>query len=340
MEKISIIGAGSWGTALAILLSDKGYEVSLYARRKEQIDEIKNNRTNKDYLGDIKIPKDIMITDDIKEAVESADVAVMAVSSQQVRNVAQSIKNYVKKEAVIVNVAKGLEKGTNLRISQVVNSILSDNPFVVLSGPSHAEEVAMKMPTTVVAASDDISKAEYIQDIFSNEYFRVYTNPDVLGVELGGALKNIIAFGVGIIDGLGYGDNTKAAIMTRGITEITRLGASLGGQISTFAGLSGIGDLIVTCTSSHSRNRRAGILIGKGYSLEETLKEIHMVVEGITATEVAYNLAKEKNVDMPITKEIYRVLYENKDVKESVKSLMGRTKKHETEDIFNIDIKQ
>lgn len=336
MEKISVVGSGSWGTALAILLSDKGYNVHLFTRRKEQAQEIKEFRTNSRYLGDIKMPEAIEVSTDIEKCIKDASIVVLAVSSQQVRKVTEQVKDYINQNTIVVNVAKGLEKDTNLRLSQVVKDILPQNPFVVLSGPSHAEEVAMKMPTTVVAASLDITKAEYIQDIFSNEYFRVYTNPDVLGVELGGALKNIIAFGVGIIDGLGYGDNTKAAIMTRGITEITRLGASLGGEISTFAGLSGIGDLIVTCTSAHSRNRKAGILIGKGYSLEETLREIKMVVEGITATEVAYYLAKEKEIDMPITKEIYKVLYEGKDVKESVRNLMGRTKKHETEDIFKI----
>ncbi|WP_347352254.1 NAD(P)H-dependent glycerol-3-phosphate dehydrogenase [Acetoanaerobium noterae] len=336
MDTICIMGAGSWGSALALLLNNNGHKVNLYVRNESQANEMINTNKNSKYLGDIIIPSEINIFTDLDSATKDASVIVLAVSSQATRAAVLSLQNKISSKVILVNVSKGLEKGTNKRISEVVGELLPSNSFVVLSGPSHAEEVAVKMPTTVVAASENIEAAEYIQDIFSSEFFRVYTNPDVIGVELGGALKNIIAFGSGIIDGLGYGDNTKAGIMTRGLAEIARLGVALGADISTFAGLSGIGDLIVTCTSMHSRNRRAGIMIGQGKTLEETLAEIQMVVEGITATEVAYNLALEKNIDMPITAEIYKVLYEGKDIKETIKSLMTRTKKHETEDLIHL----
>ncbi|SHH11853.1 NAD(P)H-dependent glycerol-3-phosphate dehydrogenase [Tepidibacter thalassicus] len=333
MEKICVLGAGSWGSALAILLSKKGYEVSLWMRNEKQYESMIKTRENLKYLPGVLLPNNVNLTLDIKEAVTNSKIIVLAVASQGVRKILKSIKDFTNKDQIIVNVAKGFEKGTNLRISQVVKEELPYNNYVILSGPSHAEEVSKDMPTTVVVASEDIKIAEYVQDTFINPKFRVYTNPDVIGVELGGALKNIIAFGAGMCDGLGYGDNTKAALMTRGIREIGRLGVAMGAHASTFSGLSGIGDLIVTCTSMHSRNRRAGILIGQGKTLEETLKEIKMVVEGITATEVAYNLSIKYGVDMPITKEIYEVLYENKDVKESVINLMLRSKKHEMEEV-------
>jgi Glycerol-3-phosphate dehydrogenase len=232
-------------------------------------------------------------------------------------------------------VAKGLEKGTGLRLSQVAKEELPNNPYVTLSGPSHAEEVSRFMPTTLVAACENIDIAQKVQDVFMSETLRVYTNPDKTGVELGGALKNIIAFGAGMCDGLGYGDNTKAALMTRGIVEIGRLGVAMGANVNTFTGLSGIGDLIVTCTSVHSRNRKAGILMGQGKSLEETLKEVNMVVEGITATEVAYKVSKQLNVEMPITKAIYSVLYEGANPNEAVLELMTRSKKHEMEEVVD-----
>ena len=235
----------------------------------------------------------------------------------------------------MVDVAKGLEKGTGLRLSEVVEEELPNNPYVTLSGPSHAEEVARDIPTTVVVASTNLEIARRVQDIFMGPKFRVYTNPDIVGVELGGALKNIIAFGAGICDGLGLGDNSKAALMTRGIREISRLGVAMGADDSTFSGLSGIGDLIVTCTSMHSRNRRAGILIGQGKSLEETLEEVKMVVEGITATEVAYEISKKLNVDMPITSAIYSILHSNLNPNEVVIDLMMRNKTHEMEEIVD-----
>ncbi|WP_099187978.1 NAD(P)H-dependent glycerol-3-phosphate dehydrogenase [Tepidibacter mesophilus] len=333
MEKICVLGAGSWGSALAILLSKKGYQVSLYMRNKDQYESIKKTRENLKYLPGVIMPNNINMTMDIKDAVEESKIIVLGVASQGVRGVLKSIKGCVREDQIIVNVAKGFEKNTNLRISEVVKEELPNNPYAILSGPSHAEEVSKDMPTTVVVASEDMKIAEYVQDTFINPKFRVYTNPDVIGVELGGALKNIIAFGAGVCDGLGYGDNTKAALMTRGIREIGRLGMAMGARGSTFSGLSGIGDLIVTCTSMHSRNRRAGILIGKGKSLQETLDEIKMVVEGILATEAAYNLSKKYNVDMPITNEIYKVLYGDNEVKESVINLMLRSKTHEMEEV-------
>lgn len=333
MEKICVLGAGSWGSALAILLSKKGYQVSLYMRNKDQYESMEKTRENVKYLPGVIMPNNIKMTTDLKEAVEESKIIVLGVASQGVRSVLKSIKDYAKDDQIIVNVAKGFEKNTNLRISEVVKEELPNNHYVILSGPSHAEEVSKDMPTTVAVASEDMKIAEYVQDTFTNPKFRVYTNPDVVGVELGGALKNIIAFGAGICDGLGYGDNTKAALMTRGIREIGRLGTAMGARASTFSGLSGIGDLIVTCTSMHSRNRRAGILIGKGKSLDDTLDEIKMVVEGILTTEAAYKLSKKYNVDMPITNEIYKVLYGDNEVKESVINLMLRSKTHEMEEV-------
>jgi glycerol-3-phosphate dehydrogenase (NAD(P)+) len=241
------------------------------------------------------------------------------------------LQDKINKNRIIVNVAKGIENNSKKRISEIVKEYFPDNDFVVLSGPSHAEEVALDIPTTVVSASRNKEVAEYIQDVFSCSTFRVYTNPDVVGVELGGALKNIIALGAGISDGLGYGDNTKAALMTRGIYEMSKLGVALGADPDTFSGLSGIGDLIVTCTSMHSRNRRAGILIGQGLSMEKAAEEIGMVVEGIKTTKSTFELAGDIGVEMPITKELYNVLYKGADVRESVGKLMGRSMKHEME---------
>ncbi|HSH34936.1 NAD(P)H-dependent glycerol-3-phosphate dehydrogenase, partial [Schnuerera sp.] len=300
---------------------------------------IKTHNENSKYLPGISIPKNITVTNDIAEAIYKKDILVLSIPSHGVREVLNNNKILFNKEQIIVNVAKGIENDTLLRVSEIVDEILPDNPFAVLSGPSHAEEVARNMPTTVVSASTDKKVAEYIQDVFMSPFFRVYTNPDVIGVELGGALKNVIALGAGISDGLKYGDNTKAALMTRGITEISRLGKEMGANGVTFAGLAGIGDLIVTCTSMHSRNRRAGILIGQGKTLEEATKSVGMVVEGIKTTKSTYQLAKEYDVIMPITKEIYEVLYEGKDVKNSVVNLMLRDKKHEMEDIIKGQIK-
>lgn len=334
MAKIGVIGGGSWGTALAILLSNNNHEVDIWVRDSSQCKDINRSRENKKYLPDIPLPNKMMVTDDISRAIYNKELLLLSVPSHGVREVLNGSKFFINEEQVIVNVAKGIENDSLLRVSQIVEEILPKNPYAMLSGPSHAEEVARNMPTTVVVASLDMKIAQYVQDIFMSKFFRVYTNPDVIGVELGGALKNVIALGAGISDGLNYGDNTKAALMTRGIIEMARLGEKMGASSTTFSGLSGIGDLIVTCTSMHSRNRRAGILIGQGMSLEETIKSIGMVVEGIKTTKSTYQLAKKNNVIMPITEEIYGVLYEEKDVKNSVVNLMLRDKKHEMEDII------
>ncbi|MGX4598708.1 NAD(P)H-dependent glycerol-3-phosphate dehydrogenase [Faecalimicrobium sp. JNUCC 81] len=335
MEKICVLGAGSWGSALALVLAKKGYEVSMWTLNEEQADKINKTRENIDYLPGILFPNNITVSTNLEETVRNSKIIVLAVPSQAIRSVSSQIKPFVKKEQILVDVAKGLEKGTGLRLSEVCEQELPNNPYVTLSGPSHAEEVAKDIPTTVVVASENLEIAQVVQDVFMSPKFRVYTNPDIVGVELGGALKNIIAFGAGVCDGLGLGDNAKAALMTRGISEIGRLGAAMGANVSTFAGLSGIGDLIVTCTSMHSRNRRAGILIGQGKSLDETLKEVKMVVEGITATEVAYEVAKKLNIDMPITNAIYSVLHQGSNANEVVIELMMRNKTHEMEEIVN-----
>ena len=307
----------------------------MWTLSQEQSDKINKTKENIDYLPGVLFPNNIEITTNIEKAISDSKLVVLAVPSQAIRNVCKQIKEFINPNQILVDVAKGLEKGTGLRLSQVCEEELPNNPYVVLSGPSHAEEVAKDIPTTLVVASEDLKVAQEVQDIFMSPKLRVYTNPDLIGVELGGALKNIIAFGAGICDGLGYGDNTKAALMTRGIREIARLGVALGADSNTFSGLSGIGDLIVTCTSMHSRNRRAGILIGQGKSVDETLKEVKMVVEGITATEVAYEVSKKMNIEMPITSAIYSVLYDGKNANEVVANLMMRSKKHEIEEVVD-----
>lgn len=338
-DKIGMIGGGSWGTALAILLSKKGYNVDLWLRNKKQIEEINLSRENVKYLPGVIIPTNVNVTNDLEEVISNKDILILSVPSHSVREVLIEGKKYIKSNQVIVNVAKGIENGSLMTVSQIVKEILPENEYAILSGPSHAEEVARDMPTTVVTASSDRQIAEYVQDVFMTPKFRVYSNPDVIGVELGGSLKNVIALGAGISDGLEYGDNTKAALMTRGSIEMARLGVKMGGNYETFAGLAGIGDLIVTCTSIHSRNRKAGILIGQGESLEDAISKIGMVVEGIRTTKSAYELSEKHGVIMPITEEIFQVLYSEKDVKNSVVNLMLRDKKHEMEDIAqNLDI--
>lgn len=331
--KIGVLGGGSWGTALAILLAEKGYSVHMWLRNQEQLKEMEDKRINEKYLPNIVLPENLELTGDMGKAILGKDLILLSIPTHGVREVLGKSKEYIKPEQIIVNVAKGIENESLLRISQIVKEILPENKYGFLSGPSHAEEVAKNMPTTVVSASRDKIVAEYVQDLFMTPKFRVYTNPDLIGVELGAALKNVIALGAGISDGLNYGDNTKAALMTRGMFEMARLGEAVGGKSSTFSGLSGMGDLIVTCTSMHSRNRRAGILIGQGKNIDEVVKEIGMVVEGIKTTKSVFQLAQNHNISMPITREIYNVLYEGKDVKESLKDLMIRDKKHEMEDI-------
>ena len=332
-ERIGILGGGSWGTALAILLAQKGYDVDMWLRDEKQIQEIRDSGINKKYLPNVFLPTNIKLTSDLEEANYKKDIVVLSVGTHGIRDVLKNCKPYIDPKQIIVNVSKGIENDSLLRISEIVGEILPESRYAVLSGPSHAEEVAVNMPTTVVSASSSKEIAEYVQDLFITPSFRVYTNPDVIGVELGGSLKNIIALGAGISDGLGCGDNTKAALMTRGIFEMSRLGEKMGADSNTFSGLAGIGDLIVTCTSMHSRNRRAGILIGQGKKVEDAIKEIGMVVEGIKTTKSAYMLAKKHNITMPITEEIFGVIYEGRDVRDSVTNLMVRDRKHEMENI-------
>lgn len=329
MNKISVLGAGSWGTALALVLAENNNKVSLWTLNENQKNEINLNKTNNKYLPGVNIHPNIESTCNIEESVIDSELIVLAVPSQAIRSVCKQIQPFVGSHQIIVNVAKGLERETGLRMSQVVGSEISNVNFAVLSGPSHAEEVACKLPTVITVASHDLDVAKKVQKVFSNENFRVYTNTDLIGVELGGTLKNIIAFGAGICDGLGFGDNTKAGLTTRGLSEIKKLGIALDAKPETFSGLAGIGDLIVTCTSLHSRNRKAGMLIGQGKSLEETLEEVQMVVEGIVATEVAYKVSREHNVEMPIVEAIYNVLYNNIPPKQALKELMSRDNKCE-----------
>ncbi|WHH59865.1 NAD(P)H-dependent glycerol-3-phosphate dehydrogenase [Petroclostridium sp. X23] len=331
--KVGVVGSGSWGTALAIMLSKKGYAVNLWSWLKEESLRLAETRENLEFLPGIVIPSNVTCTSDMGECIDDVDVIVTAVPSHAVRATTENMKQYVKDGQVIVNVSKGLEESSLLRLSEVINDVIPHAKVVALSGPSHAEEVARDIPTTCVAASKHRDAAEFIQDVFMNPKFRVYTNPDIVGVELGGALKNVIALAAGICDGLSFGDNTKAALMTRGIAEIARLGVAMGAKLESFAGLSGIGDLIVTCTSMHSRNRRAGILIGQGKTLEQALKEVHMVVEGVNTTRAAYKLALKNNVEMPIVNEAYCVLFENKNPKAAVVDLMMRSKTHEMEEV-------
>lgn len=328
-NKIMVLGGGSWGTALASLLAKNKEEVFFWVRNKEQFKSIKETRENKKYLPNIKIPDTVKVVNSYREAIDICNIVVLAIPSQNIRGLLVELKDYLSNSTLVVNVSKGIEQKTLKTISEVCKEIIPNNPYIVLSGPSHAEEVGKDLPTTVVAASENKNYAKKIQEIFTSNTFRVYTNEDVKGVELGGSLKNVIAIASGISDGLGYGDNTKAALMNRGIIEISRLADKLGADKMTFLGLAGIGDLIVTCTSMHSRNRRAGILIGKGKSVEEAIKEVGMVVEGIYTTEAAFKLAKENNVEMPIVEELYKIIHEGKKAKESVDSLMTRDKKDE-----------
>ncbi|NLY71725.1 MAG: NAD(P)H-dependent glycerol-3-phosphate dehydrogenase [Clostridiales bacterium] len=336
-HKIAVLGAGSWGTALAINLSSKGCQVSMWDIDTEHINSMKQQRENKKYLPDIKFNENINLVENIADAIDGSDIVMFSAPAQHFRSALDTAIPFLKDETVLVNVAKGIEQKSLKRLSEIAFEKLPNAKYVVLSGPSHAEEVGRALPTTVVAASNNLELAEYVQDVFMTDSFRIYTNTDLIGVELGGALKNIIALGAGISDGMGFGDNTKAAMMTRGITEIARLGVKMGGRPETFFGLSGIGDLIVTCTSMHSRNRRCGIMIGQGVKPSEAIKKIGMVVEGMYTTEAAYKLAKKYDVEMPITEQIYRVINEEIDVKDTVKALMTRRKKHETEDAFCIN---
>ena len=331
MAKISVIGSGGWGIALAILLHRNTHNLTIWSFDKKEAEELKISRENKTKLPNILIPEDVKVTDDLNEAVNNKDILILAVPSKAIRSISKSLKDIIKEEQIIVNVAKGLEENTLKTMTDIIEEELKNkNPKVaVLSGPSHAEEVGRGIPTTCVVSSHNKELTLYLQNIFMNPAFRVYTSPDMIGIEIGGALKNVIALAAGIADGLNYGDNTKAALITRGIKEISTLGVAMGGEQSTFYGLTGLGDLIVTCASMHSRNRRAGILLGQGKTLDEAIKEVNMVVEGVYSAKSALMAAKKYNVEIPIIEQVNAVLFENKNAAEAVNELMLRDKKLE-----------
>ena len=329
MEKIGVIGAGSWGTALAQTLAGKGHEVKIWDLDKTHLEELKANRENVRYLPGVKFHDGLVPVDTSEEAIRGANIVLFSAPAQHFRSALKGALEYLTDDMVLVNVAKGIEQGILKRMSEIAEEILPDAKYVVLSGPSHAEEVGRAMPTTVAVASKDPEVAAYVQDVFMTDRFRVYTASDIVGIELGGSLKNIIALGAGISDGMGFGDNAKAALMTRGLAEITRLGLKLGARPETFAGLTGTGDLIVTCTSMHSRNRRCGILMGEGMSPEDAIAKVGMVVEGMFTAEAAYELAKLSDVEMPITEAIYKVTKGEIAAPQALESLMGRSRKAE-----------
>ena len=329
MAKISVLGAGSWGTALSILLSNNGHEVRLWSRFQEEVDALRETRELTSKLPGVHIPEDIDITADLKDCIETAEVLVLAVPSPYIRSTSKLMAPDVKKGQIIVNVAKGIEENTLMTMTDIISEEIPAAAVYVLSGPSHAEEVGRGIPTTCVISGPERETAEYLQGIFMSPVFRVYTTPDMLGVELGGSLKNVIALAAGTADGLGYGDNTKAALITRGIAEIARLGTKMGARMETFGGLTGIGDLIVTCASVHSRNRKAGYLIGQGYTMQQAMDEVKMVVEGVNSAKAAKILAEKYKIDMPIVQEVNQVLFEDKPAKEALADLMLRDKKIE-----------
>lgn len=337
-RNVSVLGAGSMGTAVSVLLADNGHNVMMWSIYRDEVDMINNLREQKDKLPGVVVPQSVSCTDDLEEAMQFSDICIIVIPAQKVRENMSAIASLKQKPSLISCFSKGLEKGSGLRMSEVINEELPGITVVAMSGPCHAEELSKGIPTAYVAASESRKAAEMIQDLFMSPRFRVYTNPDIVGVELGGAIKNIIALCAGISDGLGYGDNTKAALMTRGIAEISRLGCALGAKRQTFSGLAGIGDLIVTCTSMHSRNRRAGILIGQGLTVEQTLEEVKMVVEGVYTTEPVYKLSRELGISMPITAEAHAILFEGKDPASAVSSLMSRNRtcEHEAEDLDDI----
>ncbi|MEL7647010.1 MAG: NAD(P)H-dependent glycerol-3-phosphate dehydrogenase [Sedimentibacter sp.] len=328
-KKITLLGGGSWGTALSKLLSENGHEVTVWLRDENQCIELRNERVNKKYMPDVKLPDDIVFTWDINEAVKDAEYILIVTPTQKIRSVLRQIKPELKTGRIIINASKGIEIGTMSLVSDIVEEETENCIFADLTGPTIAKEVVAKMPTAITVACKEKKVAEEIQDMFMTSYFRVYTNDDVIGAEIGGALKNIIALGAGISDGIGYGDNAKAALMNRGIVEIARLGTAMGADVKTFFGLSGIGDLMVTCMSKFSRNWNAGYLIGQGLSKDDAVKKVGMVVEGISTTYAVYELAEKLGVDMPIVSAMYEVLENNADVKETVNKLMLRDKKEE-----------
>lgn len=338
MGKIAVLGAGSWGTALSIVLANNEHDVKLWSHRREQVELINSTHRNEKYL-DVDIPPQITAVYDLKKTVEDVSAIVVVVPTKAIRSVCQQLNHVLTNHVTVIHASKGIEPDTLKRVSEMISEEMDDYDYediVVLSGPSHAEEVALRHPTTVTVSSVNMENAKIAQDLFNSDTFRVYTSPDILGIELGGALKNIIAIGAGISDGLGYGDNAKAALMTRGLAEIARLGTSLGANPLSFLGLSGVGDLIVTCTSVHSRNWRAGNLLGKGKKLDNVLEEMGMVVEGVRTVQAAYQFAREQDVEMPITRGIYQILFEEKDPKEVVEQLMTRDKREEMDDLASL----
>ncbi|OUP02842.1 glycerol-3-phosphate dehydrogenase [Drancourtella sp. An210] len=329
MAKVGIMGAGSWGTAIAWLLTNNGNDVTVWSIDEKEVKELDREREHKSKLPGVKLQDSICFTNVMEEGVKDKDFVVLAVPSPFTRETARKMRPYVAEGQILVNVAKGIEETTLMTLSQQIEEEVPQADVAVLSGPSHAEEVGRGLPTTCVVGARTKKTAEYLQQVFMSEVFRVYTSPDILGIELGGSLKNVIALAAGTADGLGYGDNTKAALITRGIAEISRLGVKMGGKIQTFTGLTGIGDLIVTCASVHSRNRKAGYLIGKGMTMEEAMAEVKMVVEGVYSAKAAMALAKKYEVSMPIVEQVNVVLFDGKDPGEAVKELMLRDRKTE-----------
>ncbi|MBQ8637987.1 MAG: NAD(P)H-dependent glycerol-3-phosphate dehydrogenase [Lachnospiraceae bacterium] len=330
MAQVSIIGTGTWGIALGIMLAENGHQVTAWSAIPAEIEQLKATYSCKNLPG-VRIPDSITFTTSLEEACTKKELLVLSVPSVFTRGVARQMKPFVKEGQLIVDVAKGIEESTLMTMSQQIEEELSMANVAVLSGPSHAEEVSRKIPTTCVAGARDKETAQTVQNFFMSPVFRIYTSPDIIGIELGGALKNVIALAAGISDGLGCGDNTKAALMTRGIAEISRLGVKMGGHPETFSGLSGIGDLIVTCTSMHSRNRRAGILIGQGKSMQEAMDEVQMVVEGVYSAKAALALGKKYGVSLPIIEQVNAVLFDGKSAKEALADLMGRDKTAEAD---------
>ncbi len=328
MAKVGILGAGTWGIALAVLLCKNGHEVTVWSKLEKEIDMLREKHEHNMLLG-VEIPLSMKFTLNAEEAIKDQNIVVMAVASKFTRQTAHDVKEFVAPGQIIVNVAKGIEEATMMTLTQVIEEEIPNADVAVLSGPSHAEEVGRGLPTTVVVGAKSRQTAEYVQNVFMSPVFRVYTSPDVLGIELGSSLKNVVALAAGIADGLGYGDNAKAALITRGIMEISRLGTAMGGKAETFSGLTGIGDLIVTCASMHSRNRRAGILIGQGKSYQEAMDEVQQVVEGVYSAKAAMKLAEKYQVQLPIITQVNQVLFEGKSAAEAVKELMLRDKKSE-----------
>lgn len=334
MADISILGAGGWGIAIGVLLNHNGHKVTMWSAVDREVTMLSEKRENEISLPGITISEDIQITGDLNEAVRNKDIIILAVASSYIRSTAKRLNGLVKEGQIIVNVAKGIEDDTLMTLTDIIKQEVPHSDVAVLSGPSHAEEVGRGLPTTCVVGAKSRETAEYLQNIFASPVFRVYISPDILGIELGGALKNVIALAAGIADGLGYGDNTKAALITRGITEIARLGIAMGAKPLTLYGLSGIGDLIVTCASMHSRNRRAGILMGKGYTMEEATKEVNMVVEGVYSAKAAVKLAEKYQVSMPIIEIVNQILFDGLSAKDAVGELMLRDKTIEHLDLL------